>query len=55
MAGKKETKVTSKRRTQVKNLPEPVKEISKAEQKKLKGGDWLMTPAGSVRPNGNGN
>ena len=53
MAGKKETKTNPKRRTQVKDLPESEKVLSKAEQKKLKGGNWLMTPSGSAKPNGN--
>ena len=48
----KNAKESKKRpgRTQVEDLPKPVKEISKDEQKKIKGGDWLMTPAGSARP-----
>lgn len=49
MAEKKETK-TNKRRTQVKDLPKPEQEITKDEQKKIKGGDWLMQPSGNARP-----
>lgn len=37
MADKKENK-TPKQRTQVKDLPKKEKELSKAEQKKIKGG-----------------
>lgn len=37
MAEKKEAK-TNKRRTQVKDLPKAAKELSEAEQKKVKGG-----------------
>ena len=44
----KETKQT--KRTQVKELPKAEKELSKDEQKKVKGGDWLMQPAGNARP-----
>ena len=40
------------RRTQVKDLPKAEKQLSKEEQKKLKGGNWLFTPAGSAKPNG---
>jgi hypothetical protein len=49
MAKKKDATET-KRRTQVKDLPKNETELSKAEQKKVKGGDWLMTPAGSAKP-----
>jgi hypothetical protein len=49
---KKQNEDTDKRRTQVRALPKAEKPLSKAEQKKLKGGDWLMQPAGGVRPNG---
>lgn len=37
MAEKREAK-TNKRRTQVKDLPKAAKELSEAEQKKVKGG-----------------
>lgn len=40
----------TERRTQVKELSRGEKQLSKDEQKKVKGGDWLMTPAGSVKP-----
>lgn len=40
MAEKKEK--TNKRRTQVKELPKNEKELSKAEQKRVKGGGGLM-------------
>lgn len=40
----------NKRRTQVKELPKEEKELSKSEQKKVKGGGWLMSPAGNAKP-----
>lgn len=49
---KKQNEDTLKRRTQVKALPKAEKTLTKAEQKKLKGGDWLMQPSGNARPNG---
>ncbi|HEY0079795.1 MAG TPA: hypothetical protein VGB73_14365 [Pyrinomonadaceae bacterium] len=48
MAEKKENK-TNKRRTQVKELPKNEKELTPEEQKKVKGGGWLMTPAGQAK------
>ena len=51
MTEKKED-ATDTRRTQVKDLPKSEKELSKNEQKKIKGGGWLMTPSGNARPNG---
>jgi restriction endonuclease S subunit len=44
---KKETKV------KVKDLPKSEKELTPEERRKVKGGDWLMTPAGSAKPSGN--
>ena len=44
---------TGKRRTQMKDLPKNETELSKAEQKKVKGGNWLLTPAGSAKPTTN--
>lgn len=49
MAKNKEDK-TAERRTQVKDLPKKEKELTKGEQKKVKGGDWLMQPSGNVKP-----
>jgi hypothetical protein len=51
MAQKKEKKES--RRTQVKELPQQEKVLSKEEQKKVKGGNWLLTPAGSAKPQTN--
>lgn len=42
-----------KRKTQVKDLPKQEWELSKDEQKKIKGSNWLMTPAGTAKPGGN--
>ena len=53
MAEKKENK-PNKRRTQVKELPKDARELTSEEQKKVKGGDWLMTPAGSAKGGGGG-
>jgi len=50
---KKQNENTLKRRTQVAALPKAQKSLTKAEQKKLKGGCWLMQPAGNARPNSN--
>lgn len=44
---------TPKRRTQVKDLPKEEKQLSKEEQKKVKGGGWLMSPSGSAKPGTN--
>lgn len=43
-----ESKSTA-RRTEVKDMPKPEKELTKEEQKKIKGGDWLMSPAGNAK------
>ena len=48
MAKNKEDK-TGKRRTQVKDLPKQEKELSKDEQKKVKGGDTLVPKASSKK------
>ena len=44
--GKKE----QRRRTQVKELPKEEKELNKEAQRKIKGGEWLMQPAGQAKP-----
>ena len=46
----KTKKKSGKRRTKVKDLPVKEKEVSAKEQRKVKGGDWLMSPAGSLKP-----
>ena len=51
MAKTKETR-SKTRRTKVKDLPKQKRELSKEEQKKVKGGGWLMTPAGHAKPQG---
>ena len=51
MTGKKDTK-TGKQRTQIKDLPKKEKELSKAEQKKIKGGPTGgigLDPAGGLK------
>ena len=43
---------STKRRTKVKDLPKKEKKVTAAEAKKVKGGDWLISPAGSLKPGG---
>jgi hypothetical protein len=52
MAEKKENK-TNKPRTQLKDLPKNEKELTPEERRKVRGGEWIMTPAGQVKPSGN--
>lgn len=52
MAKKSKTE-SAKQRVKVKELPQQKKELSGDDQKKIKGGNWLMTPAGSAKPGGN--
>ena len=40
---------SGKKRTQVKDLPKKEKELSAEEQKNVKGGQWLTSPAGSAK------
>ena len=47
---KQKEDTATKRRTQVNDLPREEKELTKGEQRKVKGGDWLMTPAGNAKP-----
>lgn len=54
MVKQKESK-PSKRRTQVTDLPKKEEKLSPDEMKKVKGGDWLMTPAGTAKPKPGGN
>ncbi|HEV2763530.1 MAG TPA: hypothetical protein VGV38_11180 [Pyrinomonadaceae bacterium] len=53
MSAKTKNTKPSARRTQVRELPKDEKRLSKDEQKRVKGGSWLMSPAGSVKPTGN--
>jgi hypothetical protein len=49
---KKSANAKSERRTEIKKLSKPEQRLGKGEMKKVKGGDWLMSPAGSVKPKG---
>jgi len=39
-----------KGRTQIKALPKAEETLSKTEQRKVKGGGWIASPAGSAKP-----
>jgi hypothetical protein len=47
---KKTENAKDKRRTKVKDLPKKEKVMTAAEAKKVKGGGWLMSPAGHLKP-----
>ncbi len=50
MAEKKEFTDKKTKRVKVEEMPQPERELTAEEQKKIKGGDWLMQPAGHARP-----
>lgn len=49
---KKRVSAKGKRRTESKNLAQPAHQMGKGLMRKVKGGDWLMSPAGNARPKG---
>lgn len=49
---KKDASAKAKRRTKVKKLMKPPQKLGQDEMRKLKGGDWLMSPAGNAKPKG---
>jgi hypothetical protein len=49
---KKGANEKGQRRTEIKKLSKPAQKVGKGEMRKVKGGDWLMTPAGNVKPTG---
>jgi hypothetical protein len=49
---KKRVSAKGQRRTKTKNLAQPAPKLGEGEMRKVKGGDWLMSPAGNVKPTG---